>query len=387
MGKITSGLFGSKPKANKQNTAGFLRPFGFTSPLYDTQIGIDEDQKNFSVTNTGDPRLTGIMNRQLDAVDPLLQLQIQELQNRPANFNYNFDPAQATQGYFDAGMNVLNPIFAQQQNQMQNNLFGSGRLGLMLAGDAAGAGAGTGMVNPDAFGLARGQGQAMTDLYANSRAAAMQEGDQMFNQSLKGYQLNELARQNYLQQLGVGQSGMLNQALGIDEQSRNAALQALGMEQIRGNMVAGTPYGGGTPGSKGLLQSGAEAFLGSAGGSAALAGMFGGGGTGGTGGGEDGGGGGSDWVDLATTAAKIYFASDVRLKTNITPIGKANGFNLYSWDWNEKAIELGLGEQATYGVMAQEVIKTMPSAVHMADDGYYRVQYDKIFGKPSGGTS
>jgi hypothetical protein len=191
------------------------------------------------------------MNRQLDAVDPLLQLQIQELQNRPANFNYNFDPAQATQGYFDAGMNVLNPIFAQQQNQMQNNLFGSGRLGLMLAGDAAGAGAGTGMVNPDAFGLARGQGQAMTDLYANSRAAAMQEGDQMFNQSLKGYQQNELARQNYLQQLGVGQSGMLNQALGIDEQSRNAALQALGMEQIRGNMISGTPYGGGTPGKRG----------------------------------------------------------------------------------------------------------------------------------------
>jgi hypothetical protein len=395
MGKIVGGLFGSKPKEAKQNTAGFLRPFGFTSPLYDTQIDIDGDQKNFSVTNTDDPRLTGIMNRQLDAVDPLLQLQIQEFQNRPANFNYNFDPAQATQGYFDAGMNVLNPIFAQQQNQMQNNLFGSGRLGLMLAGDAAGAGAGAGMVNPDAFGLARGQGQAMTDLYANSRAAAMREGDQMFNQSLKAYQQNELARQNYLQQLGVGQSGLLNQALGLDDQSRKAALQALEMERLRGNMISATPYGGGTTGQKGLLQSGAEAFLGSAGGSAALAGIFGGGGTGGTGGtggsggGDDGGGGWGDWVDLAATAASYYMASggsDVRLKTNITPIGKANGFNLYSWDWNEKAIELGLGEQATYGVMAQEVIKTMPSAVHMADDGYYRVQYDKIFGKPSGGT-
>jgi hypothetical protein len=258
---LGSAMGGKSPKAAEQNTAGFLRPFGFTSPLYDTQIGIDEDQKNFSVTNTGDPRLTSIMNRQLDAVDPLLQLQLQELRRRPANFNYNFDPAQATQGYFDAGMNVLNPIFAQQQNQMQNNLFGSGRLGLMLAGDAAGAGAGAGMVNPDAFGLARGQGQAMTDLYANSRAAAMQEGGQMFNQSLQGYQENELARQNYLQQLGVGQSGMLNQALGLDEQSRKAALQALEMEQIRGNMISATPYGGGTPGEKGLLQSGLEAYL------------------------------------------------------------------------------------------------------------------------------
>ena len=351
MGKIVSGLFGKKPKAPKQNTAGFLRPFGFTSPLYDTQISIDEDQGNFGITNTGDPRLTGILNTQLDAVDPLLRLQIEELKNRPDEFGYSFDPAKATEGYFNAGMDVLNPAFEEQQIQMQNNLFGSGRLGLMMAGGASGAGAGSGMVSPDAFGLARGQGQAMADLYANSRAAAMQEGNQLFNQSLSGFQQNEANRQNYLQQLGVGQSGMLNQAMGIDEQSRNAALQALQMEQIRGNMVAGTPYGGGTPGSKGLLQSGAEAFMGSEAGSAAIAAML---------------------------------PSDVRLKTNITPIGKVNGFNLYSWDWNEKAIELGLEEQATYGVMAQEVIKTMPSAVRMFDDGYYRVQYDKVLGKEGG---
>ena len=351
MGKISKAIFGSEPKAAKQNTAGFLRPFGFTSPLYDTQISIDEDQGNFGITNTGDPRLTGILNTQLDAVDPLLRLQIEELKNRPDEFGYSFDPAKATEGYFNAGMDVLNPAFEEQQIQMQNNLFGSGRLGLMMAGGASGAGAGSGMVSPDAFGLARGQGQAMTDLYANSRAAAMQEGNQLFNQSLQGFQQNEANRQNYLQQLGVGQSGMLNQAMGIDEQSRNAALQALQMEQIRGNMVAGTPYGGGTPGSKGLLQSGAEAFMGSEAGSAAIAAML---------------------------------PSDVRLKTNITPIGKVNGFNLYSWDWNEKAIELGLEEQATYGVMAQEVIKTMPSAVRMFDDGYYRVQYDKVLGKEGG---
>ena len=251
---VTSALGGKAPKAAKQNPNAFMKPFGFTSPLYDTQINIDKDQSNFSVENTGDPRLAGIMNTQLDAVDPLLQLQLQELQNRPAEFNYNFDPAQATQSYFNAGMDVLNPVFAQQQNQLQNNLFGSGRMGLMLAGDAAGAGTGGGMVNPDAFGLARGQGQAMTDLYSGSRAAAMQEGNQLFNQSLSGFQQNELNRQNYLQQLGAGQSGMLNQALGLDQNSRDATLAALQMEQIRGGMVAGTPYGGATAGSKGFLQ-------------------------------------------------------------------------------------------------------------------------------------
>ena len=153
MGKIASGLFGSKPKAPKQNTAGFLRPFGFTSPLYDTQISIDEDQGNFGITNTSDPRLTGIMDTQLDAVDPLLKLQIEELKNRPDEFGYSFDPAKATESYFNAGMDVLNPAFEKQQIQMQNNLFGSGRLGLMMAGGASGAGAGSGMVSPDAFGL------------------------------------------------------------------------------------------------------------------------------------------------------------------------------------------------------------------------------------------
>jgi len=263
---VTGALGGKAPKAASQNPNAFMKPFGFTSPLYDTQINIDKDQSNFGIENTGDPRLAGIMNRQLDAVDPLLQLQLQELQNRPADFNYNFDPAQATQSYFNAGMDVLNPVFAQQQNQLQNNLFGSGRMGLMLSGDAAGAGTGGGMVNPDAFGLAKGQGQAMTDLYSGSRAAAMQEGNQLFNQSLSAFQQNEANRQNYLQQLGVGQSGMLNQALGLDEQSRNAALAALKMEQIRGGMVSGTPYGGGTAGTKGLLQAGAEAYLASGGG-------------------------------------------------------------------------------------------------------------------------
>ena len=252
---------GKAAKAASQNKDAFLKPFGFTSPLYNTQISIDENQGNFGITNTGDPRLTSIMNTQLDAVDPLLRLQIEELRNRPDEFGYSFDPAKATESYFNAGMDVLNPAFEKQQIQMQNNLFGSGRLGLMLAGGASGAGAGSGMVSPDAFGLARGQGQAMTDLYANSRAAAMQEGDQMFNQSLSGFQQNEANRQNYLQQLGVGQAGMLNQAFGIDEQSRNAALQALEMEQIRGSMVSGTQYGGGTSGSKGMLQSGLEAYM------------------------------------------------------------------------------------------------------------------------------
>ena len=67
--------------------------------------------------------------------------------------------------------------------------------------------------------------------------------------------------------------------------------------------------------------------------------------------------------------------SDERLKENIKPIGKSeNGHNLYTWDWNDKAKELGINNP-TIGVLAQEVKKYMPEAVIEDENGYYRVNY------------
>jgi hypothetical protein len=67
--------------------------------------------------------------------------------------------------------------------------------------------------------------------------------------------------------------------------------------------------------------------------------------------------------------------SDERLKENIKPIGKSeNGHNLYTWDWNDKAKELGVNTP-TIGVLAQEVKKYMPEAVIEDENGYYRVNY------------
>ena len=74
-------------------------------------------------------------------------------------------------------------------------------------------------------------------------------------------------------------------------------------------------------------------------------------------------------------ATKLMFASDERLKENIKPIGKSeNGHNLYTWDWNDKAKELGVNDP-TIGVLAQEVKKYMPEAVIEDENGYYRVNY------------
>ena len=45
----------------------------------------------------------------------------------------------------------------------------------------------------------------------------------------------------------------------------------------------------------------------------------------------------------AQLAAMFAMSSDERLKENIKPIGKSeNGHNLYTWDWNDKAKELGV---------------------------------------------
>jgi hypothetical protein len=68
--------------------------------------------------------------------------------------------------------------------------------------------------------------------------------------------------------------------------------------------------------------------------------------------------------------------SDHKLKTNIIKTGVENGFNTYSWSWNEKAKELGL-TGAGKGVIAQEVEKINPEAV-VDYSGYKTVNYDLI---------
>jgi hypothetical protein len=64
--------------------------------------------------------------------------------------------------------------------------------------------------------------------------------------------------------------------------------------------------------------------------------------------------------------------SDIRLKTDIRQIGTtAHGLPLYTFKY--------IGEDGVYeGVMAQDVLSVMPDAVSVADDGYYRVHYDRL---------
>ena len=71
------------------------------------------------------------------------------------------------------------------------------------------------------------------------------------------------------------------------------------------------------------------------------------------------------------------FTSDPSLKENIELIGTKNGFNIYTWDWNELANEeLGL-TGSSEGVMADEVNEVMPEAVEYKD-GFMHVNYSMI---------
>ena len=71
--------------------------------------------------------------------------------------------------------------------------------------------------------------------------------------------------------------------------------------------------------------------------------------------------------------------SDARLKTNIKHYDTLdNGIKLYTWDWTDTAIQKGAGDLPSYGVIAQDIQKNFPEAVHAGPDGYLRVDYNKV---------
>ena len=92
-----------------------------------------------------------------------------------------------------------------------------------------------------------------------------------------------------------------------------------------------------------------------------------------------------DGTDLTVGGDITAFASDERLKTNISPITdalfKVNSLNGFTYNFNEIAGELGFDTEIDYaGVSAQEVQKVLPEVVRPApvDDKYVTVQYDKL---------
>ena len=134
-----------------------------------------------------------------------------------------FDPSARANEIFGEQAALLQPEFERQAVDLQNRLFGSGRLGLRLAGESQGLGTGSGMVQPDALGLGQAQQQTLAQLAAGARTQAFGEQGQLAQ--LAGGML----------QSGMGISG-LEQSLmaqGLDaETARAAAAYASGQMQL-----------------------------------------------------------------------------------------------------------------------------------------------------------
>ena len=163
----------------------------------------------------------------------------------------SMDTAANAQQYYNEMQTMMQPSRQAENLAMQQDLFGSGRLGLRLAG--AGAGAGTGMVQPDVFGLNQARTMADQALAQQARTQAQTEMDQA------------IARGTGLMQTGLGveQLGLTPLELGAqlggyNAQSAGTAANALlqgGQNAAAANLAAGLKSGGmwGTLGTN-LLQ-------------------------------------------------------------------------------------------------------------------------------------
>jgi hypothetical protein len=78
---------------------------------------------------------------------------------------------------------------------------------------------------------------------------------------------------------------------------------------------------------------------------------------------------------VGSTGQALALISDRRLKTNVRKIGERDGIAFYSWDWNEKARELGAESHPTKGVIAQELAEIHPDLVVTGPHGFQMVNY------------
>jgi len=76
---------------------------------------------------------------------------------------------------------------------------------------------------------------------------------------------------------------------------------------------------------------------------------------------------------IGTGTALTAAFSDIRLKDNIRFSHTEDGKRIYNWDWTEEAKGL-VGDQATTGPIAQELMNTHPELVTMdSETGFYKV--------------
>ena len=165
---------------------------------------------------------TGQYTTQLSG--PLQQLLTQATSGASGLFQAasDFDIDTRAEELFGEQARLLEDPFAQQRQQTAEALFRTGRGGLRISGEAVGAGEGSGMVQPEAYGLSRAQSQVLASLAPQARQQAIGE-----QQALLGMGLQQLGAGLNLAQL---ENTFMNMGL-TAEQARSAAeLSAANLE-------------------------------------------------------------------------------------------------------------------------------------------------------------
>jgi len=336
---------GSIFKSKKAKPAQAMQGVKFQPYTYTSTIGTTTGKPSgdaFNVTRTLDPQLVDLQQGAIGYAQPFLTSYLEGSKQGIPEFSFGETGEQRARDIFAEQSALLEPQFAQQRQQLKSDLFGSGRMGLMLAGETTGAGGG--YVQPDAFGLARAQSKTLADLSGQARERAMGEQQQAFEQAAQGYDINRIASDQALSRLLSGFTGAFGAYGSVADLESNLVNQGLAIEQARSAAQQGSAQAGAA-----LAQAGTPARN-------------------------------SFFSDLVMESAKAYAASksDKKLKTNIRKVGQlASGLNTYFWDWTEEAKKL-VGNQMTFGVIAQEAIEVFPEAISKDSNGYLQVDYARI---------
>ena len=213
--------------------AGTFRPVTFRSGT-----GTSTTNADGTTTSLNDP-YSGLSSL-VGSGQGLLGQAAANAQQDPNQLNFDMNTDQRAQALFDQRSALLEPAFAQQRALAQQDMFGSGRLGLRLAGE--GVGAGGGMVQPDAFGMNQAQAQALSGLAARSTDDAFAQAQAIAALESQRFGQNQQAQQQqYANLVGSGegmlsagiQGAQLEAAIAQQQLQNQQSQQAQGLSQQR----------------------------------------------------------------------------------------------------------------------------------------------------------
>ena len=117
------------PRAAKMAQDAVFKPYTLTTGVGSTEY----DKENNAWSTTLDPTLQGIQQAGYGGVSGLMSQLPEAYGREAAQFSFDTDLAGRTSDIFREQSALLEPAFAQQRQKLQSDLFGSGRMGLMLA--------------------------------------------------------------------------------------------------------------------------------------------------------------------------------------------------------------------------------------------------------------